>query len=860
MPERGGVFVNALLRRRLLAEFLGSAFLTAVVIGSGIARAAALAGRRRPGVVRERGRDRGRAVHDHPHVRPGLGRALQPGRVARRRELRRAPLAARVRLRPGAGRRLHRRRDRRERDVRDRRGEHLDQAPRVAAHLFAEVIATLGLLLVIFSLARTKTRGVRARRGRRLHRRGVLLHQLDQLRQPRDRHRPHVLQHLRRDRPAPSPATWSPSSSAASSRSCVSGRCTPTSRPRRRATVVAPAPGRTPTRAARPQRRPIVPDVRQMTHIVAIGGSDAGISAALRARELDPTRVHGRGRRRLPELLDLRHPLLRLRRGHPLAQPRPPHHRRPRSDRHAAAPRHASPAASTPTRTASCIAGRRRQRGHGSTTTRWSSAPARSRSAADRRARPRSAPSDGVHLLHSMGDTFALMRTLEQHAVERAVIVGAGYIGLEMAEGLTARGLKVTQLEQLPEVLPTVDPELGALVHAELERHGVTVCCNTRVQAIASATRRLAARLEVEATGPDGEPLDFPPTSSSSSSACGPTPSSPPTRAPSSVQGRDRRRPPDAHQPSRRLRRRRLRRHPPPPARPTYLPLGTTAHKQGRVAGENALGGSREFAGSLGTQVVKVFDLVAARTGLRDHEATAAGYDPVSVTTHADDHKAYYPGSHPITMRYTGDRDTGRLLGVQLVGHLRQPRSPNASTCRHGHLQRDDRRRDLRPRPLLHAAARLALGSAPGRRPDMDATRSGCPMGDPSTWSLSPFAENFAAFQKRQPALQGLAGACATRLPVRATRQPAHEPLAWRMYLRSRSPSLSRSSILPSSRLAAISPIVCNPLLGNLRGRGHRSDLREKLLLSIQRRPLLPILDGVRLGARMVDDRDADDD
>ena len=55
----------------------------------------------------------------------------------------------------------------------------------------------------------------------------------------------------------------------------------------------------------------------------------------------------------------------------------------------------------------------------------------------------------------------------------------------------------------------------------------------------------------------------------------------------------------------------------------TYLPLGTTAHKQGRVAGENALGGNREFAGSLGTQVVKVFDMVAARTGLREHEAMA---------------------------------------------------------------------------------------------------------------------------------------------------------------------------------------------------------------------------------------------
>src|SRR5215469_3161871 len=101
----------------------------------------------------------------------------------------------------------------------------------------------------------------------------------------------------------------------------------------------------------------------------------------------------------------------------------------------------------------------------------------------------------------------------------------------------------------------------------------------------------------------------------------------------------------------------------------TYLPLGTTAHKQGRVAGENALGGTRQFAGSLGTQVVKIFDQAAARTGLRDSEARSAGFDPVTVGFQADDHKAYYPGSHRIAMRVTGDRGTGRLLGLQLFGH-----------------------------------------------------------------------------------------------------------------------------------------------------------------------------------------------
>jgi NADPH-dependent 2,4-dienoyl-CoA reductase/sulfur reductase-like enzyme len=87
------------------------------------------------------------------------------------------------------------------------------------------------------------------------------------------------------------------------------------------------------------------------------------------------------------------------------------------------------------------------------------------------------------------------------------------------------------------------------------------------------------------------------------------------------------------------------------------------------VAGENALGRDREYAGSLGTQVVKVFEHAVARTGLRAHEARAAGFDPVTVGFEADDHKAYYPGSHKIAMRYTGDRATGRLLGVQLFGH-----------------------------------------------------------------------------------------------------------------------------------------------------------------------------------------------
>jgi NADPH-dependent 2,4-dienoyl-CoA reductase/sulfur reductase-like enzyme len=279
-------------------------------------------------------------------------------------------------------------------------------------------------------------------------------------------------------------------------------------------------------------------------------------------------------------------------------------------------------------------------------------------------------PDDGVHLLHSMGDTFAVMRTLEQHAPASAVIVGAGYIGLEMADALTTRGMAVTQIEQLPEVLPTVDPQLGGLVRDQLTGHGVEVLTGTAVTAISRAPAGDPARLRVDARTAGGQGLarsaDLvlvvvgvrPDTGLAAAAGA--------RLGPKGTIGVDRQMRtslPDVFAAGdcvttyHRL------------LGDTYLPLGTTAHKQGRVAGENALGGSREFAGSLGTQVVKIFDHAAARTGLRDHEAAAAGFDPVTVQSQADDHKAYYPGSHRITIRVTGDRATGRLLGLQLFGH-----------------------------------------------------------------------------------------------------------------------------------------------------------------------------------------------
>jgi len=279
-------------------------------------------------------------------------------------------------------------------------------------------------------------------------------------------------------------------------------------------------------------------------------------------------------------------------------------------------------------------------------------------------------PEDGVHLLHSMGDTFKLVRTVEEAQPASAVIVGAGYIGLEMAEGLRARGLLVTQFEQLPEVLPTVDPSLGALVNIELAAHGVDVRTNTTVKRIARAPKGSAGRFQIDAVDSSGAQLTV--FADMVLVVVGVQPDTTLAASAGSELGIG-----GAISVDRGMRtnleqvfaagdcvvtHHRL-------MGLTYLPLGTTAHKQGRVAGENAIGGSREFAGSLGTQVVKVFDMAASRTGLRDHEALAAGFDPVTIEFEADDHKAYYPDSHRILMRYTGDRTTGRLLGVQLFGH-----------------------------------------------------------------------------------------------------------------------------------------------------------------------------------------------
>ena len=231
-----------------------------------------------------------------------------------------------------------------------------------------------------------------------------------------------------------------------------------------------------------------------------------------------------------------------------------------------------------------------------------------------------------------------------------------------MADALRRRGLDVTLFEAAPTLLPGVDPDLGRLVRDELERHGVDVRTSSAIELIEYSGLGLA----VGRMSGQHVPADL------ALVVAGVRPRTEFVRTSGVARG---------ERGALRVNRRMETNVPDVFAAgdcaethhrlvdaPMYFPLGTTAHKQGRVAGENAVGGDAVFQGSLGTQVVKVFDLVIGRTGLRDEEASRYGFSPWTRETVTSDHKAYYPGATELRIRVTGDRLAHRLLGAQLVG------------------------------------------------------------------------------------------------------------------------------------------------------------------------------------------------
>jgi NADPH-dependent 2,4-dienoyl-CoA reductase/sulfur reductase-like enzyme len=393
-----------------------------------------------------------------------------------------------------------------------------------------------------------------------------------------------------------------------------------------------------------------------MSHLVVIGGSDAGVSAALRAREMNPTlKVTVLVADEFPNFSICGLPFF---------------HSGEVADWHSLAHRtltelEASGASFLLRHRATAIDAERKtvtvDAPEGGQTISYDRVVIAT-GAAPFRPAISGLDSSRVFFLHSMADTFRLQDYLQTARPRSAVIVGTGYIGVEMADALTRRGLHVAMVGRSEAVLPTVDSRLGRIVEQELAQHEVETTNDASVETIRETERGLLVTGRGAALTGDIVLI-----------AAGVRPSAELAATARIKVGRlaaiivDHQMQTDVpdvyaagdcvetwHRLTQRF---------------DYLPLGTTAHKQGVVAGENASGGHRAFAGSLGTQVVKVFELAIARTGLRDDEARDAGFAPLTVEAKEWNHKVYYPGAHELTIRVTGDRQTRRLLGAQIIGH-----------------------------------------------------------------------------------------------------------------------------------------------------------------------------------------------
>lgn len=273
----------------------------------------------------------------------------------------------------------------------------------------------------------------------------------------------------------------------------------------------------------------------------------------------------------------------------------------------------------------------------------------------------------GVFTLRTPGDARAVREWIETRGVRRAVVVGAGYIGLETTEQLVGRGIEVTVVEALGHAMPRMDPDMSARVDAELRAHGVDLRLGTWVMGLEGDRHgvREVSVLAPDAEEPEAVPADLVVV------AVGVRPNLDLARqagvriGPTGAIAVDRRQRTSVEHvwavgdvaESFHL----------VTGEPAWVPLGSTANKTGRIAGDAITGGPLEHRGILGTSIVRVFDLAVAQTGLTEDQARAAGYD-VEVLHNIKPDRPEYLGGTPLVLKAVADRATGRLLGAQAVG------------------------------------------------------------------------------------------------------------------------------------------------------------------------------------------------
>ncbi|MFE6332373.1 FAD-dependent oxidoreductase [Streptomyces sp. NPDC057806] len=274
------------------------------------------------------------------------------------------------------------------------------------------------------------------------------------------------------------------------------------------------------------------------------------------------------------------------------------------------------------------------------------------------------ADAPGVHGVQSLGDGQALLDTLARTRGRRAVVVGAGYIGVEMAEALIKRGYEVTVVNRGEEPMSTLDPDMGRLVHEAMTGLGITMVDGAEVTEVRTGDDgRVRAVVTEDAEYPaDVVVLGI-------------------GVRPETTLAREAGLPLGGHQGLLTDLAMRVRGHGNIWAggdcvevldlvsgQERHIALGTHANKHGQVIGTNVGGGYATFPGVVGTAVSKVCDLEIARTGLREKDARRAGLQYVTATVESTSRAGYYPGSSPMTVKILAERRTGRLLGVQIVG------------------------------------------------------------------------------------------------------------------------------------------------------------------------------------------------
>jgi NADPH-dependent 2,4-dienoyl-CoA reductase/sulfur reductase-like enzyme len=305
-------------------------------------------------------------------------------------------------------------------------------------------------------------------------------------------------------------------------------------------------------------------------------------------------------------------------------------------------------------------------------------------------ARPFQPPVDGLDLkgvfnLYRMPDALALRQYIAERQPKRAVIVGGGYIGLEMAENLHRLGLNLTIVERAPKLFAALDDDMSARIAAELERNDVDI---SLCESIFEACSGYDGHVETVQTSEGEIPADLVLLS------VGVRPNVALAQEAGIMIGDTGAIAVDDHQRTdiptiyaagdcaehfhRMLR------------KPAWVPLGTTANKQGRIAGENIGGGDATFRGILGTAITRVFELEVGLTGLGEQQAQREGIDYVAVNVDSTDIAGYYPGAAPLHIKLVAERRSGKLLGVQAVGKGVDKRIDVVATALHAGLTADE--------------------------------------------------------------------------------------------------------------------------------------------------------------------------